>query len=204
MEKKTLMIAGGGLAAVGIVALFLMRRNAAATQANAAQAQAEADDQAGANSYYGAVGLAPMSYGGGISAPSEPANSGSTNTGGGFDISALLGGLVGGMVKNQNESIKSNEHTAQSSILAGISLPNGGSATVTKTDNSTSVSVVKPKFTDPYEAAINSVYTSVLGRDADAAGLEWWKKQVTSGAVSLEKMKENIVNSDEAKNPVKK
>lgn len=193
------MIIGGGIAAVFVGGLYLhMRKNAsqqstATVQQSSIPTASPISAQPDLGAYYS--GTIPSAVG---SSPTNSANSGSTNTGGGFDISSLLGTLATGTVANNTSQIIANQHTADSAILAQMPVAPGGSVSVSHTDSGTIVS--STKAVDPNEAGLMGIYQSVLGRAADAGGLAYYESAMSHNpGVSLNDIATDMKNSAEYK-----
>lgn len=196
-----MIIGGGGIAAVLLV-LYLHKRSAAqVSQSNATVQQASIPTaspisaQPDLGAYYS--GTIPSAVGSSQS-PSDSANSGSTTTGGGFDIGSLLAPMVAGTVQNNASQIIANQHTADSAILAGINVAPGGSVSVTHTSTGTTVTNSAPS--NSVDSLLTAEYQNTLGRAPDAAGFAWWEHAFTvDPTLTPEKLHQAFVNSDEYK-----
>lgn len=200
MEHKALII-GGGFAAV-FVAFVAYKKHVANSQQSTAQVQQSSiptaspiSAQPDLGAYYS--GTIPSAVGS-SQTPSNSANSGSTATGGGFDIGSLLGTLASGTVTNNASQIAANAHTSDSAILAGMNIAPGGSVSVSHTSSGTTVTNSAP--VDKNEAALAGMYQSILGRAPDAGGLAYWEDTLNHHPdLSLAQVGDAMKNSSEYK-----
>jgi hypothetical protein len=66
--------------------------------------------------------------------------------------------------------------------------------------SASSAAVVAPKPTvNPAEAAVRAAYQNVLGRAADAGGLEYWSREVSDGRIKISDLEAVFKASDEYK-----
>lgn len=196
------MIIGGGIAAVFVA--FIAYKKHAANTASQSSAQVQQTTiptaspisaQPDLGAYYSST--IPSAVGS-AQTPSDSGNSGSTATGGGFDISSLLAPLVAGTINNNASQIVSNGHTSDSAILAGMNIAPGGSVSVTHTANGTTVTNSAP--TDKNEAALTGMYQSILGRAPDAGGLVYWEDTLNHNPnISLNDVASSMKSSAEYK-----
>jgi hypothetical protein len=198
MEHKVLII-GGGIAAVFVVGFVAVKARA---NAQAAQASDNSGDiSASMGPYFS--GTIPSSVGYSSSdnvTPSNAGNSGSTATGGGFDISSLLTAIADNQVKSSAQQIQAGEHTADSAVLAGINLgATGGTATVTHNSNGTTVNVSKNG--SAYDQILNAAYAEAFNRAPDEAGATFWKNNLLNNPnFSISQLTSELHNSQEYKN----
>lgn len=196
-----MIIGGGGIAAVLLV-LYLHKRSTAQASQSAASVQQSSiptaspiSAQPDLGAYYS--GTIPSAVGS-SQTPSDSANSGSSATGGGFDISSLLGTLASGTVTNNASQIIANQHTADAAILAQMNVPVGGAVSVSHTSSGTTVSSSAP--VDPNEAGLKGLYQSLFNRPADAGGLAYFENSMAHNpSVSLNDVANDMKNSSEYK-----
>lgn len=172
MDRKILI--GGGIAAVFLIGVVVYRaKNKKVAQESADVSVSSFPSTTSVTG--GFSGLAPISGGStsyDTSSPSVAANSGSTNTGGGFDISSFLGTFLAGNQANAAASIKAGQATSDSAILAAV-LQNNSGVSVTHSDTGTTVT--KNQSPDPIDQIITNGYQTILGRAPDAGGAAWYK-----------------------------
>lgn len=192
MDKKILI--GGGVAAAVLVILVVKHKGQSAPADSA---------DTGASSDIGFFsGMTPMgtgmssSDGGGNFAASDPANSGSTEVGGGFDLGAMMSSMFGLQAKNTDLQIRTGGNVAESAILAGINFGQfGGSATVNHTGTGTTFNVTPGG--DSYDMIVSSAYQATLGRAPDAGGLSFFKNAIMNSGLSLSGLTNNLMSSPE-------
>lgn len=195
MEHKVLII-GGGLAAVLLCGVVVIRAKAKANAASDNSAPVSSTPDMG---YYssgitpGAVGYASDASSS-ASTPSVSSNSGTTDTGGGFDISNLLTAIAAGTTKNNASQIVSNEHTSDSAILAGMSISPNGSVSVSHSDTGTTI-----QSNDRNVTMLDSLYKQYLGRPGDDVGLAYYSSLMKSGKADANVIIDDLKNSNEYK-----
>lgn len=199
MEHKKLII-GGGIAAVVALGVVVVRaRSKSSTQSDNSQS----DNSASLGSYY-MSGTIPSAVGytsSDAQTPSQSDNSGSTDTGGGFDMSALMEILKGNQ-STQQQQVQAGQNTSDSAVLAGLFGNVGGSATVSHSTNGTTINVSKAND-DPYSQIISQQYQEVFGRAPDAGGMAFYKNALLNGGLSATSLHDQLVNSQEYKDKTK-
>jgi hypothetical protein len=198
MEHKVLIIGGGIAAAVALGVFVIHARNSAAAAAIAQQTSA---DSSGGYYFSGTIPSAVGYTSSDAQTTTQAGNSGSTATGGGFDISSLLGAIAAGSVQNSAAQVIANQHTADSAILSGINLGNaGGTLAVSHSNQGTTVTVAPSQPVNPKDALLTAEYRATLGRDPDAEGYAWWQNAFkVDSTLTPEKLHAAFVNSDEYK-----
>lgn len=192
MDTKILI--GGGVAAV-FVGFVVIRKMSAGNQEQQSEPQVLPD-----TGYFS--GLAPTSGGtssggGGYDyAPSDSSNSGSSDLGGGFDISSLMGMMFKSQAETAQMGIRYDAQNFDSSIVGQVIGVNG-TATITHTANGTTIT--NSDGGSPFDGVINSIYKNELGRTADEAGATYWKNQLLNNYQSIGAISDNIRTSDEYK-----
>lgn len=187
-----IILIGGGLA-VAVVAFVVVK-----SRANSTAQENQNSAPAGYMDAPAPIGFAsaPSGLGGGGS-PTDPSNSGSTDAGGGFDITSILGKLFDGQVQNQALDIRTGAQTADSAFLASLNFgAYGGTAAFLHGADGTSLSV-KPNG-DGYDALVNNAYSSTLKRAPDIGGAAFFKDQLTHGTSYGDIIKQ-MMNSPEYK-----
>lgn len=186
MEHKTLYI-GGGIAAALLIGFVIVKKSHANAQDTAQQSTPVYADAGFMSS------LAPSS--GGISSPSDTSSSGSAaNSGGGFDISTLLGTLITSQGKTASESTQASSGNMDAAILSTIS-PRNGSATVSHSASGTTVSVAPAG--DLYDQALTELYQKEFNRAPDAGGMSFWKNAMMNQGVSIVHVQDEFEHSPE-------
>lgn len=210
--NKTILI-GGGVAVVAVIAFIAVKaRNAPsdAEQASGVQLMPDtgymsmlAPSSGGSSSGdYGAGGIGQMP------SMSEEGNSGSSDYAGGFDMMSLFASMFKGQQENEKYGIASsadvNKYSIQtggynfdSAVLAGI-IGTDGVATVKHDGNTTTVT--NTPNADPYQAIINNIYKTNLGRDPDLAGSVYWKNALMNNNISITGIVDMIHTSPEYQN----
>lgn len=200
MDKKYLIAGGIGTVVIGIFIFLKMRGGAKKSQESSDAGTTGVAD----TSYYG--GMSPVS--GGYSSmdmsganPAVSGNSGTTETGGGFDISALFTGLKETLKSNSQASVIANQHINDSSILASM-LGKNSNVSITHTDTGTTITQAPPVQTkDAYDTIIDQQYQMYLGRDADPSGRAAYRNaMINDPNFSVAKAKDNFLNSEEYHN----
>lgn len=197
MDKKILI---GGAVVIGVAGvLFVVAKVRAAKAAAASDGAAQTTPQSMNDTGYFSS-LSPTSGGASsagyvASSPADPGNSGSTDTGGGFDIGTLLTGLFTSQTTQNHDAVTLNAQNYDSAVLASV-VGKNGSATVTH--NATG-STVQTASTDPYDAIISDLYQKNLGRAADSGGLTFYKNQMQNAGASATQVTGWIQQSDEYK-----
>lgn len=196
MDRKILLI-GGCVAAVSVIGYIIVKAksNAAAAAQDSSNSQpADAGFFTGLSPISGGMSSADSGLGGG--GITDPANSGSSDTGGGFDIASLLSGLFAAQASTSSLQIRTGANVSESAILAGIDLGQfGGTAAVDHTSNGTILTVNKG---DPVNQLLSDIYQRDLGRAPDLAGLTFWKNQFLNKGESLSSIENSIKSSTEA------
>lgn len=194
MDKKILIIGAGAVALVGVLAIKHAKSNA--------QQAAQQSTPVSADTGF-IASMAPVS--GGISSggdystaqtmqPTQAGNSGTTSTGGGFDIMSLLGGLLTTQTQGNQASVTANEHNNDSAVLATI-VSSNGTASVSHSTNGTTI--INTPNGDPYDNIIASVYKQQLGRDPDSGGLAYFKSAMMNTGASVLDVTKAIQSSPE-------
>lgn len=196
MDRKILMI-GGGIAAVAVVGFIVMKSKSGtntSSQSNAAQ-PADSGFFTGLSPISGGISSDSGLGGGGGGAITDPANSGSSPVGGGFDIASLLSGLFKSQADTSSLQIRTGANVSEAAVLAGINFgAYGGSGTIIHNADGTTLNV-NPGG-DPYDALVNTAYKSTLNRAPDIGGQAFFKNQLTHG-VSYDDVVKQMLNSPE-------
>lgn len=200
MDKKILI--GGGVAAVAVVVVIVMRSRSSAKRAQEAE-DSMMPETTPDTGYFS--NMSPISGGmssdgqysaggGGASGISDPANSGSSGTGGGFDLAAILSGMFSSQAEVNKMSVIAGEHNYDSSVLASI-VGSDGQATVSH--SATGTVVTNTPNADAYTKIINDMYQQQLKRAPDVGGLAFWKNSLINGNVSIATIQKEFQTSPE-------
>lgn len=212
MDNKILI--GGAVIAVGVVVFIAVKlRSAQSTEETAASAPQMMPD----SGYFSALapssgGITSGDYGasggfGGLPSMPDESNSGSSDQGGGFDLASLFAAMFKGQQENDKLAITSSAATNQyaiasgsynydSSVLASIVGANGTAQV--KHENGGTI-ITNTPGADPYQAIINDIYKTHLGRAPDLAGGTFWKNQLMNKSESITSIVNSITLSDEYK-----
>lgn len=189
MDHK-IMVIGGGAAALLVGFLVLKHKTAPQDSAPAAVQD---------TGYFS--GLTPISGGAssvdtsGGSVISDPANSGSSGVGGGFDLGALFSGLFKSQADTSSLQIRSGANVAESSILAGMDFGSyGGSASVNHTDTGTVLNISRG---DAYDSIVSNAYQTILGRLPDSGGAAFYKNAMANSGLTASGLSNDLLNSPE-------
>jgi len=195
LDKKILI--GGGIAAAAVIGLLMLKHAKAKAQEAAQQSTPVSADM-------GFISSMPPVSGGMITgdlqqyqnpAPAQADNSGSTSSGGGFDLTALLGGLLTSQTQSNQAQVTANEHNNDSAVLATI-ISSNGSASVTHSVNGTTITNTA---TDPFDSMVSKIYQEQLHRAPDTGGLTYWKNAMENQGLSVLDVTKFIQSSDEYK-----
>lgn len=199
MDKRILI--GGGIAAAVLVGFVVVK-----SRSNSAQAAQEAEasmvpELMPDTGYFSSMspisgGNAGMSSDPGIGGLSVAGNSGSGDSGGGFDLAAVLSGMFSSQAEVNKLGVITNGHNYDSAVLASI-VGTDGVATVSHSSTGTTIS--NTPNADSYTKIINDIYQTQLKRAPDTGGLAFYKNALMNGNVSISGIVNDIKGSAEAK-----
>lgn len=204
MDKKIIIAGGVGVVVIGGF-IFMRAKNKAAVERANSDGQASAIQSTGSiPSYESSVYSSMLPISGGMtsqsytSAPSDPANSGSTNSGGGFDFGAVLSSIMGNQAANQSAQVKANATTSDSAILSGI-IGNNSGGTISHTGDGTVININKPSRT-VQEQILDQTYMELLGRKPDVSGEAFWEnKLINESGFGIANLAQALKDSPEYK-----
>jgi hypothetical protein len=202
MDKKIMI--GGGVAALALVVVFVVKGRSSAQAANDAEANAMPNTTPDTG-YFSS--MAPISGGnmssdpgvggiamGGGGMVEDEGNSGSTESGGGFDFASVLRGMFSSQAEVNKMGVIQNGHNYDSAVLASFI---GENSTASVTHTSTGTTISNNTNADSYTQIINDVYKSQLNRAPDAGGLAFWRNSLMNSNVSVSKMVADIQSQSE-------